>query len=1039
MKLQFEPKLDHQDKAIHAVTALFDGARREQGVFTVLAAGSGPRHEIRQQNLAMDTTGYANRVTVSDDAWLKNLQAVQRENGLLVDSALGFPFDEKRPKRQLVAADPTESDQPEAGNVSAAERHATKKLWNELGGRIFTVEMETGTGKTYVYLRTIYELHRQFGLSKFIIVVPSIAIKEGVTKSIAIMREHFASLYDGVTPEDFVYDGASVGRVRSFATASRLQIMVLSVAAFNKDANVMNKEHEGVGWARPIDVLANVRPIVIVDEPQSVEGGDEGKGLAALLRLRPTCILRYSATPRKSYHRIYRLDAVDAYQHKLVKRIEVAAASLQGAESKPYVRLLSVKATSTTLTARVEIQEKTARGVRLRVRELRHNDDLGATTELAQYEGYRVAEIRRNPKVENSGTLTLLGKGEQISLEIGHEHGGISEHERARHMIRRTVTEHLDKELSLLPRGIKVLSLFFVAHVADYRAFASDGTPEPGPFALLFEEEYEKLRKVPKYAPLFASRKDELTSDIHNGYFGIDRKGNKDIWIDTKETSQAGRAASERAYSLIMKDKEKLLSLDTKLRFIFSHSALREGWDNPNVFQICVLRDMQSDRQRRQTLGRGLRLAVDQSGSRLRDSHVNRLTVIAWESYQSFAEGLQHEIETETGYVFGRVSEERFLGLTIVDETGNDIAFGEARAAQLLASLRSAGLVDASDNVTEALKADLEAGKVALPESCAPFAPQVIETLKRLAIGVEIVDADERQQRRLRRAVLDSDEFQQLWARIRQKTLFRVTIDEDKLVAECAKAVADTPAIRPTRVEWSRGSVAVDVGGVTAKAEEGYVMLAEPVFEARPPIPDLLGILEETTKLTRRSLCRILIDSGRLDDVAINPQQFVDQAKLAIQKRKEGLITDGIVYRRLDGEVYSQELFKDLEDCIRKNLVESQRSVHDFVEVESAIERSFVEQLERETSVKVYAKLPREFVIPTPLGSYNPDWALVVERNGIDRVYFVVETKGSTYLDDLRRSEAAKVECARQHFALLEDGVNPARYRLISSLRELEG
>lgn len=1033
MKLQFEPKLDHQDKAIHAVTSLFDGARREQGVFTVLAPGSAPLGHGAQQHLSMDTTGYANRVSLSDDVWLRNLQAVQRQNGLLVDTGLDFPFDEKKPRRRRA-----DDDESESATLSSAERHATKKLWSELGGRIFTVEMETGTGKTYVYLRTIYELHKQFGLSKFVIVVPSVAIKEGVTKSIAVMREHFASLYDGVTPEDFVYDGGSVGRVRSFATAARLQIMVLSVAAFNKDANIMNNAHEGVGGARPIDVLANVRPIVIVDEPQSVEGGDEGKGLAALLRLRPTCIFRYSATPRKAYHRIYRLDAVDAYQNKLVKRIEVAAASLHGTESKPYVRLLSVKATSTNVTARVEIQEKSARGVRLRVRELRQNDDLGATTGLTQYDGYRVAEIRRNPRIEGAGTLSLVGKGEQVSLEVGHEHGGISERERARHMIRRTITEHLDKELALLPRGIKVLSLFFLAHVADYRTFASDGSPEPGPFALLFEEEYERLRNVPKYAQLFASRKGESTKDIHNGYFGIDRKGTVEIWVDTKETSQAGRAASERVYSLIMKDKEKLLSLDTSLRFIFSHSALREGWDNPNVFQICVLRDMQSDRQRRQTLGRGLRLAVDQTGSRVRDSHVNRLTVVAWESYESFAEGLQHEIETETGYVFGRVTEERFLGLTVVDEAGNDVPFGELRARELLASLRSAGLVDTNDNVTEALKTELAAGSVTLPESCASFAPLVLETLERLAVGVEVSDADERQQRRLRRAVLDSDEFQQLWARIRQKTLFRVTIEEERLVAECAKAVADTPAIRPPRVVWSRGSVAVDVGGVKAKAEEGYLTVAEPVFESRPPIPDLLSILEETTKLTRRSLCRILIDSGRLGDVSINPQQFVDQAKVAIQRRKEALITDGIVYRRLAGEVYSQELFKDLEDCIRRNLVESQRSVHDFVEVDSAVERSFVEELEREASVKVYAKLPTEFVIPTPLGNYNPDWALVVERDGVDRVYFVVETKGSPYLDELRRNEAAKVECARKHFAVFEDGQNPARYRLVTSLRELQ-
>ena len=525
--------------------------------------------------------------------------------------------------------------------------------------------METGTGKTYVYLRTIFELNKRYGFTKFVIVVPSIAIKEGVYKSLQITEEHFHALYSGTPVDYFLYDSKKLGQVRNFATSPQIQIMVVTVGAINKkNVNKLYKDSEKTGGEKPIDLIKATRPILIVDEPQSVEGGLVGRGAEALRAMNPLCTLRYSATHAAKHHMVYRLDAVDAYERKLVKQIEVASATIEDAHNKPYVRLVSTQNRRGVISAKVELDVESHGRVRRREKVVQDGDDLEQTTGRAVYRNYRIGEIR----VERGNEfMELRVPGDERFLQPGEAWGDVDALAVARQMIRRTIREHLDKEKRLRPQGIKVLSLFFIDAVGRYRGYDENGNPAKGDYALIFEEEYRRLSKHPDYRTLF--QEVDLTravEEVHNGYFSIDRKGG---WTDTAENNQSNRDNAERAYNLIMREKEKLLSLETPLKFIFSHSALREGWDNPNVFQICALRDIRTERERRQTIGRGLRLCVNQDGERLRGFGVNTLTVVAMESYEEFAENLQKEIEEDTGIRFGVVEAHQFAAIPVPAKT----------------------------------------------------------------------------------------------------------------------------------------------------------------------------------------------------------------------------------------------------------------------------------------------------------------------------------------------------------------------------------
>ena len=1003
MKLHFEPDLDFQRQAIEAVCGLFRGQEvcrteftltrrwksmpdsRDQGSLN-LGAIMGGQGEL---GILENDLGIGNRLTLLDEEILQNLNAVQLRNGLPPSDAL------------------------DSGD--------------------FTVEMETGTGKTYVYLRTIFELNKRYGFTKFVIVVPSIAIKEGVYKSLQITDDHFRALYSGTPFEYFLYDSAKLGQVRNFAVSAQIQIMVVTVGAINRqDVNNLYKESEKTGGEKPIDLIKATRPILIVDEPQSVDGGLQGRGKEALGAMNPLCTLRYSATHVDRHHMVYRLDAVDAYERKLVKQIEVASATVQDAHNKPYVRVVSTSNRHGAISAKVELDVEEAGGVRRREKTVQDGDDLEQATGRAVYRDCRIGEIR----VESSSEFVELRvPGGERYLGRGEAWGDVDALAVQREMIRRTIREHLDKEKRLRPQGIKVLSLFFIDAVYRYRRYDDEGNIVKGDYALIFEEEYRRLAKHPDYRTLF--QEVDLTKDadeVHNGYFSIDRKGG---WTDTAENNQDNRDNAERAYSLIMKEKEKLLGLETPLKFIFSHSALREGWDNPNVFQICALRDMQTERERRQTIGRGLRLCVNQEGERLRGFDVNTLTVVATESYEAFAENLQQEIEKDTGIRFGVVEAHQFAAIPVAGEDGQMTALGSEKSKALWEHLKAEGYIDAKGRIQDSLRKALKEETLSVPEEFSDQREGITGLLRKLAGRLEIKNADERCVVRPRQAVLHSPEFKALWDRVKHKTTYRVAFDNEDMLAKCTRALQDAPAILRTSLQWRKADIAIGQSGVEATETTGAATVV--LDEADVELPDVLTELQDRTQLTRRSIQRILCGSGRLEDFKRNPQQFIELAAQAVNRCKRQALVDGIKYQRLgDESYYAQELFEKEElTGYLKNMLDAAKSVYEQVVHESGIEAGFADQLEKNTAVKVYAKLPGWFTVPTPLGSYNPDWAVLIDSDEGERLYFVVETKGSLFAGDLHGTESAKIKCGKAHFNALKVEESPARYEVATSVDEL--
>ena len=985
MKFHFEPNLDFQLQAIEAVCDLFRGQETCRTEFTVTRDALAAQQPMA---FIQSDLGIGNRLKLLDEELLANLGDIQLRNGL-------------RPSDSLASGD-------------------------------FTVEMETGTGKTYVYLRTIFELNRRYGFTKFVIVVPSVAIKEGVYKTLQITEEHFRALYANTPFEFFLYDSSKLGQVRNFATSPHIQIMVVTVGAINKkDVNNLYKDSEKTGGEKPIDLIKATQPILIVDEPQSVDGGLEGRGKEALGAMNPLCTLRYSATHVDKHHMLYRLDAVDAYERKMVKQIEVASLEVEGGHNKGYLKLLSTSNKKGKFSAKVELDVQRGTRVSRETVTVKPGDDLQQITGRAVYADCLVQNLGCK-----AGEEFLELSNLEKPLRPGDAIGDVDSDALKRLMIRRTIEEHLDKELRLRPQGIKVLSLFFIDVVEHYRRYTADGAQAKGKYAVMFEEEYRKAAAKPKYHTLF--NEVDLQSDateVHDGYFSIDKKG---TWTDTAENNQGNRDNAERAYNLIMKDKEKLLGFETKLKFIFSHSALREGWDNPNVFQICAIREMGTERERRQTIGRGLRLCVNQQGERLRGFDINTLTVIATEGYEQFAENLQKEIEADTDIRFGIVEIHQFAAIPVTDETGRTTALGVTQSEAIWMHLKEAGYVDAKGKVQDHLRKALREGTLQIPEPFQAHLPQVKEILRKLAGKLDIKNADERKPIKTRQAVLHSGEFQALWNRIKHKTTYRVQFDNEKLLTECAKAIGECPPITKTRVQIRKADLAIGRGGVSS--EETSAAAPITIEETDIELPDLLTDLQDKTQLTRRSLVQILTDSGRLDDFKRNPQQFIELATESINRTKRLALVDGIKYHRIGDEYYyAQELFEQEElTGYLKNMLASTKSVYEHVVYDSpGVELTFAEQLEKNEAVKVYAKLPSWFKVPTPLGTYNPDWAVLLEKDGAERLYFVVETKGGLFTDDLRRTEDAKIKCGKAHFNALKVSETPAKYIVARTIDDL--
>ena len=809
--------------------------------------------------------------------------------------------------------------------------------------------------------------------------------------------------------------------------------MVVTVGAINKqDINNLYKDSEKTGGEKPIDLIRATRPILIVDEPQSVDGGLKGQGKKALGAMNPLCTLRYSATHAAKHHMIYRLDAVDAYERKLVKQIEVASATVEDAHNKPYVRLVSTSNRRGGISAKVELDVEKFGKVRRGVVNVYDGDDLKQTTGRAVYRDCRLGEIRVE---KGNDFVELRVPGGEQYLRLGEAWGDVDALAVQRQMIRRTIREHLDKEKRLRPQKIKVLSLFFIDAVDRYRQYDGEGNPVKGKYAQMFEEEYQRFAKHPDYRTLFdAVDLNAGVEDVHNGYFSIDKKGG---WTNTAENNQANRDNAERAYNLIMKEKEKLLGLETPLKFIFSHSALREGWDNPNVFQICTLRDIRSERERRQTIGRGLRLCVNQEGKRLRGFDVNTLTVIATESYEEFAENLQQEIETETRIRFGVVEAHQFAAIPVAGADGQTTALGGAASKIIWEHLKSEGYIDETGRIQNSLRTALKEETLSVPKEFAGQRGGITGLLRKLAGRLEIKNADERRTVRPRQAVLHSPEFKELWDRIKHKTAYRVEFDNEKLLAKCTQALQATPAIPKTRLQWRKADIAIGQSGVEATETIGAATMV--LDESNIELPDVLTELQDRTQLTRRSIQDILCGSGRLDDFKRNPQQFIEGAKQAINRCKQQALVDGIKYQRLGEDCYyAQELFEQKElTGYLNNMLKVKKSVYEQAVYESGTESRFADQLEKNLAVKVYAKLPGWFTVPTPLGSYNPDWAVLIDSEEGERLYFVVETKGSLVPNDLRGTESAKIKCGEAHFNALKVGKSPARYELATSVDEL--
>ena len=999
MKLHFEPNLDYQLQAIEAVCDLFRGQEVCRTEFTVMmkappaiADDMFPGTVPQQMTLGMAESdlGVGNRLTLLDDELHKNLADIQLRGGL-----------------------------PPSGTLTSGD---------------FTVEMETGTGKTYVYLRSVFELNKRYGFSKFVIVVPSVAIKEGVYKSLQITEEHFKGLYAGVPYDYFLYNSSKLGQVRNFATSSNIQIMVVTVGAINKkDVNNLYKDSEKTGGEKPIDLIKATRPIVIVDEPQSVDGGLTGAGKTALDAMNPLCTLRYSATHVDKHHMVFRLDAVDAYERKLVKQIEVASATVEDAHNKPFVRLVSVANRRGTISAKVELDVATATGVKRQEVTVSDGDDLEQSAKRPIYADFRVGEINT---AKGEEFLELRYPGGESYLALGQAHGDVDALAVQREMIRRTIKEHLDKEKRLRPLGIKVLSLFFIDAVDRYRQYDTEGNPVKGDYARIFEEEYRRAAKLPAYQSLFSEVDlNHAAEEVHNGYFSIDKKGG---WTDTSESNAGSRENAERAYNLIMKEKEKLLGFETPLKFIFSHSALKEGWDNPNVFQICALREMGTERERRQTIGRGLRLCVNQHGERVRGFEVNTLTVIATENYEQFAENLQKEIEADTGIRFGIIEKHQFAAIAVTSADGQALPMGVDQSKALWEHLKTAGHIDAKGKVQDSLKTALKDGTLALPAEFETQRSQIAEVLRKVSGRLEIKNADERKQVPVRKAIYLSAEFKALWDRIKHQTTYRVQFDNAKLVSDCIAALQKAPAIAKARLQWRKADIAIGKAGVeaTEKAGAATVVLDESDIE----LPDLLTDLQDRTQLTRRTITSILTDSGRLDDFKRNPQQFIELAAETINRCKRLALVDGIKYQKLgDDHFYAQELFdqEELTGYLKNMLMDTEKCLYEHVVYDSGTERDFADALEKNDAIKLYAKLPGWFKVPTPLGSYNPDWAVLVEQDGTQCLYFVVETKSSLFTDDLRDKESAKIECGKAHFQALAVGESPAQYVVARSVDDL--
>ena len=1033
MKLKFKNQ-QFQTDAVNAVVDLFSGQEKMQSTFEIT---EGP-----QLSLVENELGIGNGILVSDEQLNKNMHEVQKRNSLALSDIKD-------------------------------------------GVRSFCIEMETGTGKTYVYTKTVFELHKHYGFTKFIIVVPSVAIREGVYKSLETTREHFLNQYDNAPYRYFIYNSGKLSEVKQFATSSNIEIMIINIDAFKKSENIINQAQDKLNGETAMSYIQNTNPVVIIDEPQSVDNTPKAK--EAISSLNPLCVFRYSATHREKMNLLYRLTPVDAYQMGLVKQICISSNTVENDFNKPYIKLLSVSNTN-GFRAKLEIDVQNKDGIVLRKTvTVKPNDDLFLISgERELYEGYSVAGIDCTPESE------MVEFSNTEFVKLGRVIGSIDENVIKEAQIRRTIQTHLDKELRYTSKGIKVLSLFFIDEVKKYR----DADGKKGIYAAMFEKCYNELMNMPKYAELKA----KFTADaekVHNGYFSQDKKG---TFKDTKGDT----VADYDTYNTIMKDKEWLLSFDCPLRFIFSHSALKEGWDNPNVFQVCTLIEQKSIFTCRQKVGRGLRLCVNQDGERIEDRNINILHVMANESFSEFAETLQKEIETETGVKFGVLQIGLFSGMKyeekivtekkvdnsdaklimnymadngFVDDSGKptetakravvektielpkqletakesiekaisentvvnaddiigktytetvivekEVSYDDAQ--ELMQHFEDKGYISKSGKIKDTMKNALLSGTLDLPKKFEAARERLESVVKKADNKVPVRDASKEVIVHLKKQAMLSPEFMELWNKIKQKTAYRVQIDTEKLVETCVKELKAMEPIPKARLVSKTANINIQNPGVTYTEREMRVMDLEDTYSS---LPYILGIVSEEALIKRATVARIINESGRGGDFLNNPQAFLERCLGIIKKNRHALAIDGIKYVKLDGqEYYAQEIFdsSELFANLDKNAVKVEHSVYDHIIYDSStVEKPFAVALDNDPDVKMFFKIPDRFKIDTPIGTYNPDWAVLWEKNGEQKLYFVIETKGTTELLDLRTSERLKIQCGKEHFKAIDENV----------------
>lgn len=1008
MKFKFTIQ-PYQTEAVESVVKVFGGQPKHEH-FTYRRDVGKDVEDLKYDDILFDDsvyTGFANaKIELSETQILKNIHEIQKMNNIKLSDSMSS---------------------------------------NGLGVCSLDVEMETGTGKTYVYIKTMFELNKHYGWNKFIVVVPSIAIREGVWKSFSSMEEHFMEHY-GKKARFFIYDSKNTQAIDNFSQSADINVMIINTQAFNtsfnKDNSVEGKkgnaaarliftERDDFGSRRPIDVIAANNPIIIMDEPQKM-GGKATQGSLKLFN--PLFCLNYSATHKQHHDLIYVLDAIDAYQKKLVKSIEVKGfdiKNLRGTDSYLYLEQIVISSKKPPM-ARLEFEIGYNKSINRESRIVRCGDDLYSMSKnMEQYKGYTINEI------DPLNRVVTFTNG--ITIHVGEVVGDVSEADLRRVQIRETIRSHFEKEKVLFDRGIKVLSLFFIDEVAKYRKYDEDGNEVNSEYGDVFEQEYQDIveeylesESMTSYGRYLREIK---VAETHTGYFSIDKKGRK---IDSAIKRGSDESDDISAYDLILKDKERLLSFNTPVRFIFSHSALREGWDNPNVFQICTLKHGGSSAtQKRQEVGRGLRLCVNQNGDRMDASvlgddvqEINQLTVIASDGYKEFVSDLQKGISEDLYERPTQASIEYFTG-KIVMFNDQKVTITDKQAKDIYKYLAKNDYIDDEDHVTEKYRSDLANGTLApVPESCI----EITEGVHKLVQGVfderafKDMIKDARETKISENKLNDNfykEEFKTLWNYINHKYAYTVDFDSEELIKNAIAHIDDRMFVGKLMYtvtsggqgkNWTTENVKKGVG-IVAERSNTYTLERASGSSVKY---DLIGKIAEGTKLTRKSIAAILkgIKKEKFDMFKNNPEEFISKAIKLIKEQKATMIVDHISYNKIDG-CYDSSIFTAEKSIDLTKAMEVKKNVQDYFIPDSKIERDLAKEMELADKVVVYAKLPKGFQIPTPVENYAPDWAIAFEKGTVKHIFFIAETKGTMKTLELKPIEQAKIKCAKKLFSSL--------------------